>query len=290
MSDNKIKYFTVPNIITLLNLLSGTVAIMYAFENPSKLIYASYLIGFSMMFDFLDGFTARKMKLHSELGKQLDSLADLVSFGIAPAVIVFQLLKSSLKIEHLSLNLPTTDILILISPAILIMASALRLGKFNIDTRQSVNFLGLPTPAAAAFFASLPLVKEFNPDDLLLISKAFDVQLPVTAVFVILGLQIFVMEKFYFYLPLIILFSILLLIELPMFSLKFSNLSPKTNKIKYAFISLSALLLILMQWLALPLIIVLYVLFAVVQDVVHFSSQKKFVRKDDDEPQFLARF
>ncbi len=290
MSFKRIKYFTIPNILTLMNISAGMMSIIYAFENPTNLRYSAYLIAFAMVFDFLDGLAARLLNAKSAIGKELDSLADLVSFGVAPAVIVFQLLKSALKIDHLTLNIPITDILILLSPIIYVMAAALRLAKFNIDTRQGNNFLGLPTPAAAAFFISLPLVKDFNPDDLLVLSVMLDIDLPIAVIFMILGLQVFVMEKFYFYLPLIIIFSVLVLIELPMFSLKFTKTGGRRSRTPIIFLSLSAFLFILMQWFAIPLIIVLYVLSAVVQDVVHFSRDNNLIRNDDDEPQFLAKF
>lgn len=290
MPFKKIRYFTVPNVLTLFNIVCGMLAIMYAFDNPDNLKYSAYLIGLAMMFDFMDGFAARMLNAKSLIGKQLDSLADLISFGVAPAVIIFQLLKSSLKINHLTLSLPFVDILILISPIILVLASALRLAKFNIDDRQGLNFLGLPTPAAAAFFVSLPLVKDFNPDDLIIISGLLDINLPVVVIFMILGLQIFVMEKFFFYIPLLIIFSILLLIELPMFSLKFTRTPGQSNRIRIVFLSVAFVLLLVMQWLALPLIIFLYILMAIAQDIIHFSRNKNLIRKDDDEPQFLARF
>jgi CDP-diacylglycerol--serine O-phosphatidyltransferase len=138
----------IPNIITLANLLCGCLSIVATFNG--HIITAGFLIFLAAIFDFLDGFSARLLKAYSDLGKQLDSLADVVSFGVAPAMIAFQIMlaqPSRLPFEQL--------------PYIafaMVLFSALRLAKFNIDTRQTEHFIGMPTPANAIFWASLPLV------------------------------------------------------------------------------------------------------------------------------------
>jgi len=264
-----LKYFNVPNIFTLLNLLSGFTAIVLAFENKNFLIYASLAIFAGMIFDFLDGFFARLLNQYSDIGKQLDSLADLVTFGVAPAVIVYHLLKISLKVHEFTFELPILHILVLASPAILIMFSALRLAKFNIDERQFDQFLGIPTPVAAFFFASMPLLKDFNPDELIVISKWLDVDLPMITWFAIMGLQIFVMENIFFYLIPLALFSFLLVVELPMFSLKFRDINLERNRTRYFFLAVSLLLIIFLQTLSFPLIIFLYIFLAIFRTIVY---------------------
>ncbi|HON19316.1 MAG TPA: CDP-diacylglycerol--serine O-phosphatidyltransferase [Salinivirgaceae bacterium] len=131
----------IPNAITSLNLLCGSIAIVFAFEQ--KLSVALYWILAASVFDFLDGLVARALNAYSEIGKQLDSLSDMVSFGLAPAIMLFVALKPCWTIPVLNY-----------SPFLLAVFSALRLAKFNIDTRQSVDFIGLPTPANALFFVS----------------------------------------------------------------------------------------------------------------------------------------
>src|SRR5512135_3102266 len=152
-----------PNTITLLNLLSGTLAIVYALEG--ELGFAGLLILVSGIMDFLDGFTARILKAYSDIGKELDSLADVVSFGVAPAFIAFILMRKSLP----GLNLPLSEIttsgwnwFLLLSPFMIPVFSALRLAKFNLDERQTVNFIGMPTPANAFLWASLAILYTFT--------------------------------------------------------------------------------------------------------------------------------
>lgn len=267
--QKSLKYFNVPNTFTLLNLLSGFTAIVLALESKDYLIYASLAIFAGMVFDFLDGFFARFLNQYSDIGKQLDSLADLITFGTAPAAIIYQMLKVSLKVQDFSFDLPVVHILILISPVVLIMFSALRLAKFNIDERQFDQFLGLPTPAAAFFFASLPLLKIFNPDELIIISKWMDIDLPMISWLAIMGLQIFVMENIFFFLIPIALFSFLLLVELPMFSLKFRDINLERNRTRYFFLGVSFLLIIFLQTLSFPVIILLYLFLAILRTIVY---------------------
>ena len=264
-----LKYFSIPNIFTLLNLLSGFAAIVLALENKNYLVYSSMLIFAGMIFDFLDGFFARLLNKYSDLGKELDSLADLVTFGVAPAMIVYQLLKISLKVSEFSFELPFIQILVLISPALIVFFSALRLAKFNIDERQFEQFLGIPTPVSAFFFASLPLLKDFNPDELIIISKWMDIDLPMVTWAALIGLQVFVMEDIFFYLVPIVLFSALLIIELPMFSLKFRDINLERNRTRYFFVGVSFLLILFLQTLSFLLIIFLYILLAISRNIVY---------------------
>lgn len=267
--SKSLRLFNVPNVFTLLNLISGFTAIVLSFENKNFLIYASVAIFAGMVFDFLDGFFARLLGQYSEIGKELDSLADLVTFGVAPAIIVYHLLKISLKVKEFSFDLPWIHILILATPAVLIVFSALRLAKFNVDERQFDQFLGIPTPVSAFFFASLPLLKDFNPDELIIISKWMDIDLPMITWAALIGLQIFVMENIYFYLIPLALFSFLLVVELPMFSLKFRDINLDRNKTRYFFLFVSFILIIFLQTLSFPLIIFLYILLAIFRNIVY---------------------
>jgi len=176
--------------------------------------------------------TARLLKAYSVLGKELDSLADVVSFGVAPAFIVFQMMKVSLfGSEHI----PLIDF---VPPFLISVLSAIRLAKFNIDERQTDSFIGLPTPANALFFVSLYIVTITTKYDFI-----------ITLIY-----------NKYFLTSLIIIFSLLLVAEFPMFSLKLKNLSLKDNKIRYLFVGLSLILLILLHSIAVPVIIILYLI------------------------------
>jgi len=274
MKSKDLRYFTLPNIVTLLGLLSGSIAMFYALNNPDKLYMASYFVGLALVFDFLDGFTARLLKMKSEIGKQLDSLADLVSFGVAPAIIVFQLIKVSLKVKAFSFDLPLEQVFMLLTPTLLILFAALRLAKFNVDTRQTTNFVGLPTPAMATFFAAMPLVKDFDPGTLLILYKWLDI-FPFSWEMKIIGLEVFVMESVWFYLPLVLIFAVLMIVNFPMFSLKFENMNFKANISRFVFLGVTLLLVLAFQTFAIPLIIFIYIFMSAGQDVKHAIKNKK---------------
>lgn len=223
-----------PNAITCLNLFAGCLALYFAFNH--ELAYAAYLAGIAAIFDYLDGMIARLLKSYSEIGKQLDSLADMVSFGVVPGTIMFGLLtQSEATIPGISAGaLPFFGFLITIF-------SALRLAKFNIDTRQAESFIGVPTPACTMFIASLPLILASTAlyDDIIL--------------------------NPYFLVAITILFSYLLIAELPLFALKFKNLTWRDNATRFIFLGISIILLALIKFAAIPLIIVLYILLSFVK-------------------------
>ncbi|NDW12277.1 CDP-diacylglycerol--serine O-phosphatidyltransferase [Bacteroides sp. 214] len=205
----------IPNTITCLNLFSGSIACVMAFESNYTL--ALGLIVLSAIFDFFDGMFARVLHAYSPIGKELDSLADDISFGFAPAVIVFSLFKEvhyPSFMEGVSNYFPYLAFIIAIF-------SALRLAKFNIDERQTSSFIGLPTPANALFWASLAVGAHS-----FLISPQFN------------AIYLFV---------LVLIFSLLLTSEIPMFSLKFKNLSLKSNYIQFIFLIVCVVLLILFK-------------------------------------------
>lgn len=228
----------IPNFITLLNLLSGCIAIVFIFKN--QLPIASYLIGLAAVFDFLDGFFARLLKAQSPIGKDLDSLADVISFGLVPGLILFKLLEYSSGISVNSGIIAGVPYIAFLIP----MFSALRLAKFNNDERQTDVFIGLPTPANALLIASFPQI---------LIQQSTLVGLEIT------GIQSFFLSTA-FLMAITILLSYLLVAEIHLLSLKFKNFTWKYNKIRYIFLGISCLLLLLFYYLAIPIIIILYIL------------------------------
>ncbi|MFO0320988.1 MAG: CDP-alcohol phosphatidyltransferase family protein [Bacteroidota bacterium] len=216
----------IPNAITCCNLLCGCFSIVKAFEG--QLILTSYLVGLAAILDFFDGFLARLLKVSSPIGKDLDSLADMVTFGLAPGVMMYQLLLRVIEIDHIE-----NKSLALVSFLIPIF-SAIRLAKFNNDTRQTSCFIGLPTPAVAIFICSIPLV--------IIQHKTESIFMNIPTL-----------------LSIVFIFSFLLISEIPLFALKFKNFSWKDNRVRYVFLLFSFTLIITLHFLSIPLIIVLYV-------------------------------
>lgn len=237
----------IPNGITSLNMLCGCMSIVCAFNN--RLVLAAVLIFLAGIFDFFDGFAARLLNAYSEMGKSLDSLADVVSFGVAPSVIMMQLLIMSLLAEHPQFNLREATfpmLVIVFSSFIIAIFSALRLAKFNTDSRQSESFIGVPTPANAFFVASL----------------VFVIQNSSNAASIILNFRILI--------PVLLILSYLLVAELPMISLKFKNLKLKDNQGQYLLILISLLFFAIFRFSAYPLIFVAYLIISLI-----FNPQKK---------------
>ncbi len=229
----------IPNFITSLNVLCGSVAVVFILKGV--LTTAVLLILLAALFDFLDGMSARMLKAYSPLGKELDSLADMVSFGLAPGLIMYKLLESSHfgedVLPDLQSNLSIGELLIVGSAFLIPVFSALRLAKFNIDERQTSSFIGLPTPANALFISSLALIQEHGS------SPVIDTILLSTPV--LMGLTF--------------LFSYLLVSEIPMFSLKFKNLSWRDNRVQYIFIFFSVLLVAALQLYGITAIVLLFI-------------------------------
>jgi CDP-diacylglycerol---serine O-phosphatidyltransferase len=258
MSKDNVVIRNIPNLFTSLNLLAGAIAIILSFEGRNNLSLAAYFIYIAAVFDFFDGFAARALKATSRIGKELDSLADLVSFGVAPSMIVYQLIKHNLQLKQFSFSLESYKILMLFSALLIAVFSAIRLAKFNVDERQKENFLGLATPACAMLIASIPLISDFNPNSLVLfpaLSKN---------IYFFLGLLFF--EAFIvrpvFLIPLVILLSILLVSRFPMFSMKFKSASFEENKLKFIFLICSIMLFATLQIVSVPLIFILYLAFS----------------------------
>lgn len=262
-------YRNIPNFFTLMNLLFGAIAIVLSFEGRTNLILASYFIYFAGVFDFFDGFSARTLKVTSLLGKELDSLADMVSFGLAPSMVLYQLLKQSLQIKQFSFSLPVIDIAIVLSAFLIALFSAVRLAKFNIDENQKESFIGLATPASAMLIAAIPLIANFNPSDLILFpgfSKNTFFFLSV------MFFGIYIVKPFVL-LPLIGTVSILLVAKLPMFSLKFKTYKFEDNKLKYIFLIFSVISFAVFQILSVPIIFLLYISFSIFNNVFNREEE-----------------
>jgi CDP-diacylglycerol--serine O-phosphatidyltransferase len=242
----------IPNTITCLNLVSGCTASVLAIEGYLEM--AALLILIASVFDFMDGLAARALKAYSPMGKELDSLADMVSFGFTPGLIALGYLKSAIlgdaSIDINPSELSISQIILLLSAFIIPVFSALRLAKFNIDTRQTSSFIGVPTPANAMFWASIPLVLHFG-------DYPFLQEWLSNPIYIIIA---------------IIITSLLLVSEIPMFALKVKNLSWKDNKIRYSFLISLIVLAVLVKWLVIPLILFVYIIFSLIENI---ASQKQ---------------
>lgn len=253
----------IPNIFTLLNLFLGCVAIVYivqpglapVFTNtnegylaagtnaegsqfvsiPQQAVFASICIGLAAVVDFLDGFVARLFKATSELGKQLDSLADVVSFGVAPGMIAYEFLRMSFAQQADGINV---NMLWIIPAFLLPCAGAYRLARFNIDTEQSYGFKGVPIPAAGLLIASFPLIYW---------SSGLEW---VTSLLI---------NKWFWY-AIIAVVSWLMVSTLPMMALKFKNLTVKDNWPKFLLVGIAIVAGIFLGWLAVPVVFFIYVL------------------------------
>jgi CDP-diacylglycerol---serine O-phosphatidyltransferase len=240
-----------PNAMTCGNLLCGCLGIVRVFEHD--LVAAAYLIFLAALLDFGDGFVARLLNAHSAIGKELDSLADMVTFGVLPAFILFSLLTPDAVAIENAMNYQGngTDFQGIVVKSInpyryvafsIAVFSALRLAKFNIDPRQTDSFIGLPTPANALVVASFPLILAFQPQYSLLILIPYSL---------------------YAYVALL---SFLLVAEIPLFALKFKTFGWAENWVKFVFLGLSGVLLLLLQFAAMPIVVGLYVLVSVIEN------------------------
>ena len=241
----------IPNLFTLLNLVFGCIAIIFilqtgqsivyvqregftSWDMPEKIALGSIFIFAAGLIDFLDGFVARLFKAHSEMGKQLDSLADLVSFGVAPGLIIYQLLRISFAKETDGLDVSFAALL----PAfILPSAAAWRLAKFNLNNSQQYSFKGLPTPAAGITIASLPLIVHY---------QQFNLQEVLFNQWLIYGI--------------IVLLSYLMVSNISLMSLKFKDSSLKNNMPKYILTVVTIIAAIVLKWVAIPVVLLAYVI------------------------------
>ena len=250
----------IPNFFTLLNLIFGCIAIILILQTgqnilaldatggtevifPEKIWQGALFIFGAAIIDFLDGFIARLFKSTSKMGEQLDSLSDLVSFGVAPGMILYQLLRMSFAQEENGLNVPMIALL----PAfIFTVAAAWRLAKFNINTNQAHGFKGIPTPAAGLLIASFPLIIWYQ----------------------YFGIQQLFINKWFLY-AVILLVSYLMVSNLPLMAMKFNDFSFRNNKGRFILLAIALITVIVlafskMIWLAWPVILVLYIILSLI--------------------------
>ena len=241
----------IPNLFTLLNLVFGCIAVIYVLQDgislvtqddgtqllstPEKMWYASLFIALAGVVDFLDGFLARLFKATSAMGKQLDSLADVVSFGVAPGLIIYQFMRLSWSKEPDGLEVSMNWLL----PALLIpCAAAWRLAKFNIDDSQQYGFRGMPTPAVGLLIASFPLIYWYYGDN----EMVSQVLLNKWALYGIVALL-----------------ALLMVSNLPLIALKFKDFSVKNNLSIIILLVLGIVAVVLLKWLAVPVIFICYI-------------------------------
>ena len=227
----------IPNIITLSNLICGCIAVWQALEG--HFIYSAIFIFLGAFFDFFDGMTARLLKVQSAIGKELDSLSDVVTFGVAPGFIVFRMLELLLPE-----GLEWARFIAFIMPAL----SSYRLAKFNLDERQTSSFIGLPTPANAMVWAAYGIIIAVGGTTSLTLFPIFDENGIVA-----------VMSNPILLSVLVVVFSVALVAEIPLFALKFKNFLWTDNKQRYLFLIIDAILLLLLGVYAVPVIILFYV-------------------------------
>jgi CDP-diacylglycerol--serine O-phosphatidyltransferase len=211
----------IPNFITCLNLFTGCVATVYAFNG--ELETAAYLVLLAAAFDFMDGLAARVLKAYSEIGKQLDSLADMVSFGFIPGLFVFKMLPT----EYAYVGF------------IITVFSALRLAKFNIDSTQQYGFKGVPTPGVGLLIASFPLMLHYGGG--------------------LIDINQWLINQWVLY-ALIVLLSWLMVSNLSILSLKFENYTVKSNLPKLILLLVAVVALPILHWLAIPVIFIAYII------------------------------
>ena len=221
----------IPNLLTISNLICGCIALYFTFQG--ELVFTAYLIGLAAIFDFMDGAAARLLNVSSPIGKELDSLADMVSFGLVPGSVVFHLLEEGALSQY--------SFIALVIP----IFSAYRLAKFNVDEDQNENFIGLPTPANCLVFISIPLITTFNSDSTI----AYLVEIPEILLIIT------------------VLLSLALVSKINMFSLKFKNLKYKDNKLRFFLIMMSIILLTWLEFSAIPIIVMLYILMSIANKI-----------------------
>ncbi|WP_397446445.1 CDP-alcohol phosphatidyltransferase family protein [Polaribacter sp. R77954] len=240
----------IPNLLTLGNLLCGSIAAILAVQ--ADFIGAALFVVIGIILDFFDGFAARLLNVAGELGKQLDSLADMVTSGLVPGIIMVKLMQINLfnKAEFVENNtidgvFDNTVLGYSLIGLIITLGACYRLGKFNLDTRQTDFFIGLPTPAMSLFVVSLPLIQA-NTDFVFVQS---------------------LIGNNYFLIALTWILSFLMNAEINLFSLKLKDYSFKKNWLIYLFLTFSLVLILLINYLAIPIIIIFYVVLSTVKNL-----------------------
>ncbi|MEM6516770.1 MAG: CDP-alcohol phosphatidyltransferase family protein [Bacteroidota bacterium] len=247
----------IPNLFTLLNLFSGCIAVLFATQ--SNFVAAAFFVFLGIFFDFFDGLLARKLNVQSELGIQLDSLADMVTSGLVPGIVMYKLLSKSLNVseqkidadwnsgfDFIGFELPVLPLVGLF----ITLASCYRLAKFNLDEDQQTYFKGLPTPANALLILSLPLILQYPENEF--------VEQLISNIWFLLGLTSFS--------------CYILNSDIKLFALKFKGFGFKENKLKYSFILICIVLLFLLNFLSIPIIVFLYIIISIFDSYV-FNEQ-----------------
>ena len=236
---------SIPNIITSSNLFSGCISVVFAFQG--LLAEAALLILVGAFLDFFDGLSARLLKVASPIGKELDSLADVITFGFAPSVILYQLL----------VELFPEQPFVPYSAFIIAVFSAYRLAKFNIDERQTSSFIGVPTPANALFWLSIPLIEWQG--------VHFSSEIAMS-VYAFMTNPIFILIN-------VLVWSLLLIAEIPLFALKFKSFKWKDNQLTFSFIGISIALFMLFYFIAIPIILILYIILSVITNSIKSKNE-----------------
>ena len=231
-------YGFVPNLFTSLNLVCGVVGTYLVLNG--KIQTAIILMFVAAVFDFFDGFLARLLKVSGELGKQLDSLADLISFGLVPGAMVFALQKNLIAEFVTPESMSLVQWFYILTPIMIPVFSALRLAKFNIDERQHTEFIGVPTPANALFLASLAWTLTYRPDGFL---SVINNPMIISVIAIV--------------------FSLLLVSEVRLFALKFKSFSWGANKLRYVFLICSAAFIAVFQITGFMAVILLYIILSI---------------------------
>ena len=235
-----------PNFITCLNLASGCLALVFAFKGETSVV--AMLVLASLVFDFLDGFVARALNAHSKMGKELDSLADMVAFGMVPGTVMYHLFINSFPlVNHMQQD---WAMILGFFPFIITVFSGLRLAKFNIDTRQSDSFLGMPTPAITIFVMGLALVID---------NDRFHLTPLLLNTYVLGGMSMIL--------------CFLLVSEIPLFALKFKSFGWAGNKAQYLLIALGVILVCMVQYLAIPLLILFYLILSLLNNYFRLNRE-----------------
>lgn len=234
----------IPNFITGLNAVSGCIAVYMAFNG--LYVQASIFIFIGALFDFFDGMSARLLNAYSDMGKELDSLSDMISFGFAPAAIAYALLSDATQMDLTELFDGNLKAAVLLIPFIMVMFSGLRLAKFNIDTRQTTSFIGVPTPANAILWASFPIILKYG--DIEWIKELINNE------FFIIILSLFMAP--------------MLTAEIPMFSFKMKSLHLKDNYTRYIFLLTTVILVAVVGISFMAFMIPMYVLFSIAENII----------------------
>lgn len=244
----------IPNCITLANLLCGTLSIYFLYVSDNALLPSVFIV-LGAIFDFCDGLTARLLKVTSAIGKELDSLSDVVTFGLAPSLIMVEVLKDSLLANDYSLF--AANVLCLI-PLFMVLMSSYRLANFNVDERQSVNFIGLPTPANALLWLSLPVLAYLS-DQKIHLWGMYQQEIYSTLVDILLNPWFIIVFS--------IIMGVMLVAPISMFSFKFKNFTWQDNKVRFIFLLISILLIFLFNCFAIPFIVLMYIIVSLISNL-----------------------